>query len=528
MSANGINKRIGADLGRSRAKVRADEVKNPHLLGRKSVLMGMLTSGFVIANATQPSSATAGTIKPLAATQTPYAPKWTPSTSYPVGQQVISPNNDVVSATVAHTSAAAYDTDKAKWKLSNTFAGKPCATDLTYFVSPRGSDSNDGLTLCSAKLTIPAALSAARGAACALILAAGTHSMPVGVALPPSSVIRGAGTALTTISYTGAGTAFTSARPGVRTYSWRMSDFTLSGPGSSATGTVGIDLDSVSCAHLHDVTVLGFSKGIRIRSSVNGGAVYNRLTNTSVIDCGTGLSIEPSGSNATTLDRCRACACDIGVNILDSNDTVMHACQIESNTLGVHIEASSTATADNNAMDHCRFETNTTAWETTPLVRDAVVSWPHIFGAYVINDLGTRTSQWGGSEPWAAKSAVQSDSGSFRFERTNNGGAELPAVVLRDSNTSFGSPVTCQIETERGSGYFLRGKVGGVNYFDVSAADGSIRLPKGGNVELSARTTDAAAPTAAGVRLYAKMVGTKTALFARFPTGAVVQLAIQP
>lgn len=101
-------------------------------------------------------------------------------------------------------------------------------------------------------------------------------------------------------------------------------------------------------------------------------------------------------------------------------------------------------------------------------------------------------------------------------------------MVLRDSATSSGTPVTCQIETERGSGYFLRGTVGGVSYFDVSAADGSIRLPKGDDVELSARTTDVAAPTTAGVRLYAKTVGTKTALFARFPTGAIVQLAIQP
>ena len=522
MTSNDTGKKV-----ETRIKHFEDGAKEPHLLGRKSVLMGMLTSGFVIANAAHPSSASAGSIKPIAATQPPYAPKWAPSTSYPAGQQVISPNNDVVSAGVAHTSAAAYSTDTAKWKLSNTFAGKPCAADLTYIVSPRGNDANDGLSCPTAKATIAGALSAAGGAACVIQLVAGSYTMPASAPLRSGSEIRGAGTYLTFINYTGSGAAFTTAQPGVRTYSWRMSDFTLSGPGHSSAA-VGIDLDSVSSAHLRDVVVTGFGKGVRVRSVIDGGAVYDRLTNTTMIDCAIGLSVEPSSSNATTLDRCRACACDVGVKILDSNDTVMHACQIESNTVGVHIEASSSALADDNAMDHCRFEANTTAWETTAYVRETLVTFPHLFGAYTVSDLGTRTHQWGGETGWRTTSVEQSAAGSWRFERLLDGGSELPAMVVRDAATGAGTPVTCQIETERSSGYFLRGMSGGVNYFDVSAADGSIRLPKGGNVELSARTSDAAAPTTAGVRLYAKTVGTKTALFARFPTGAVVQLAIQP
>jgi hypothetical protein len=522
MTVNDIGKEVGLHPERP-----GEHAKEKYLPGRKSVLMGMLTSGFVIANAAHPSSASAGSIKPIAATQPPYAPKWMPSTAYPAGQQVVSPNNDVVSAIVAHTSSAAYSTDVARWRLSNTFAGKMCAADLTFIVSPRGSDANDGLSCPTAKATIAGAMSAAGGAACVIQLLAGSYTMPAAVALKSGSEIRGAGTYLTFINYTGSGAAFTSAQPGVRTYSWRMSDFTLSGPGRSSAA-VGIDLDSVSCAHLHDVVVSGFGKGIRVRSVIDGGAVYDRLTNTTVIDCATGLSVEPSSSNATTLDRCRACACDVGVKILDSNDTVMHACQIESNTVGVHIEASSTALADDNAMDHCRFEANTTAWRTTAYVRETLVTFPHIFGAYTVSDLGSRTHQWGGETGWKTTSVEQSSAGSWRFERLLDGGAELPAMVIRDAASGAGTPVTCQIETERSTGYFLRGKSGGVSFFDVSAADGSIRLPKGGNVELSARTTDAAAPTAAGVRLYAKTVGAKTALFARFPTGAVVQLAIQP
>jgi len=481
----------------------------------------MFASGAVIANAAMPSADTGRASSSPFGTVT----KWAPDTAYPVGAQVINPNNDIGSALVAHTSGAVYSTDTAKWKLSNTFAAKPSAADLRFIVSPRGSDSNDGLTLPSAKATIASALSAAEGAACVIQLGAGSHGMPTGVALTSGSEIRGAGTYLTSINYTGSGAAFSSAKPGVRTYGWRMSDFTLQGPGHTSAA-VGIDLDSVSSAHLKDMVVSGFSKGIRVRSVVSGGAVYNRLTNATVIDCATGLSIEPSSSNATMFEGCRACACEIGIKILDSNDTVIQASQIESNTVGVHIEASSAALADYNAMDHCRFEDNTTAWETTPFTSETLVTFPHIFGTYTVSDLGSRTQRWGSVSPWNTTSVQAAALGSWCFERSASGGSELPAMVLRDSATSSGTPVTCQIETERGSGYFLRGTVGGVSYFDVSAADGSIRLPKGGDVELSARTTDVAAPTTAGV--YAKTVGTKTALFARFPTGAVVQLAIQP
>jgi hypothetical protein len=99
-----------------------DRVRKPRLLGRKSVLLGMLTSGFVIANAAQSSAVAGGTVKPIAATQSTYAPKWAPSTAYVGGQQVVSPNNDVVSANVAHTSSAGYATDTAKWILSSTYA----------------------------------------------------------------------------------------------------------------------------------------------------------------------------------------------------------------------------------------------------------------------------------------------------------------------------------------------------------------------------------------------------------------------
>jgi hypothetical protein len=87
--------------------------------------MGMAASmGFVFANASQGSAAAKGTVKPspIAVIQPAFAPKWTPNTAFELGHQVISPNNDVVSAKVAHTSSAAYASDTAKWTLSDTYA----------------------------------------------------------------------------------------------------------------------------------------------------------------------------------------------------------------------------------------------------------------------------------------------------------------------------------------------------------------------------------------------------------------------
>jgi hypothetical protein len=58
-------------------------------------------------------------------------PRWAPATVYAQGVQVVSPNNDVVSANVAHTSSAAYATDVAKWNLSTNVL-TPATANSTY------------------------------------------------------------------------------------------------------------------------------------------------------------------------------------------------------------------------------------------------------------------------------------------------------------------------------------------------------------------------------------------------------------
>ena len=121
------------------------------LLGRKSVLLGMLTSGFVLANAA-PAFA-AGTIKPsVAATVPTTAMRWTPSTAYVLAQQVITPNNDVVSANVSHTSSAAYATDTAKWALSPTYAREEVFLNVLV-TGVKGDGTTDDTAAINAAIT---------------------------------------------------------------------------------------------------------------------------------------------------------------------------------------------------------------------------------------------------------------------------------------------------------------------------------------------------------------------------------------
>jgi hypothetical protein len=113
---------IGGTDDSNWARLGKHQAGDPHLLGRKSVLLGMLTSGFVIANAAHsPAATAAGTVKPgaIAATTPTYLTKWASFQAYVRGQQVVSPNNDVVSANVAHTSGSTFNA--ANWSVSSTY-----------------------------------------------------------------------------------------------------------------------------------------------------------------------------------------------------------------------------------------------------------------------------------------------------------------------------------------------------------------------------------------------------------------------
>jgi len=393
----------------------ADAATRSPLLGRKSVLMGILTSGFVIANAGQSSAVAAGTRKPsaIAATVPATVPRWAPQTGYVLGQQVISPNNDVVSAKMAHTSSSDYPTDTAKWTLSATFGRLPDLAERAIFVSPRGSDANDGLSPKSAKLTLTAALVALGGNPGTIQLGAGTINTAATFTLPRGTSIIGAARGMTTINYTGTGTLF-QATSGTRTYDIRISGMTLSGPGT-ATASCAVDLVDASCARIDDCNIASFGTAVWNRSTILGGAVYNRVYDCVINSCDTGVLFGQTGSNSARIRDTKFGACTIAVNITDSNENVVSGCAFEVNGTGVKVDATLGGLSDGNSISECRFEVNTTDVNVaSAFVRDTAIIWAKPFGSWVTKDLGTRTR-------WNVSSAMAPPPGTQRYRITRSG-----------------------------------------------------------------------------------------------------------
>ena len=171
-----------------KGRAHATHTDGPALLGRKSVLMGMLASGFVIANTAHPRTASAGTIKPVAATLPLYITKWTPATAYTAGQQVISPTCDVVSAKVAHTSLPSYSSDAAKWALGCSDARR----DAVGMFAKDNGVVGDGITNDGAALNALLASAASFGVPVVLTPLSIVFTS-VGIVIPSNTRLNGNG-----------------------------------------------------------------------------------------------------------------------------------------------------------------------------------------------------------------------------------------------------------------------------------------------------------------------------------------------
>lgn len=305
------------------------------------------------------------------------------------------------------------------------------------------------------------------------------------VTLPPGNIrygttltiyggvhLEGQGAQNTVLKYTGAAQAIVQSIPGTRIYGVGVRSLKLQDIG---TGTVGLDLDSVSSGVFDDVLIDGFTVGVQLQGA-NGYCVYNRFNNVTAQNCTTGFQVGAAGSNSNSFIACRANVCTTGWNILDSNQNQLIGCQIESGTTGVRITSSASALADRTTIMGCRFEnlsgSNVTIMSSN--VRETFLMGNHHVTGTVV-DAGLRTQAldpFGTTGPavhlHSALTAVAT--GSFRFSRSVQGGAGLPAMVVADTNTAGGTPVTLQIETERATGTFLRGQRGGTTYFEAYAS----------------------------------------------------------
>jgi hypothetical protein len=347
----------------------------------------------------------------------------------------------------------------------------------TFFAANvRADDSTDN------SVALQAALNAANAAGGGVVtLPPGNIRYATTLTLDGGVHLEGQGAQNTVLKYSGAAQAIVQSTPGTRIYGVGVRSLKLQDIG---TGTYGLDLNSVSSSTFDDLLIDGFSVNAVRLQGANGFCVYNRFTNVTAQNCTTGFQLGAAGSNSNSFIACRSNVCTTGWNILDSNQTQLIGCQIESGTTGVRITSSASALADRTTIIGCRFE-NISAGNVVIMstnVRETFLMGNHHVTGEVV-DAGLRTQaidMFGTTGPnlKLVSAAAAAATGAFEFERTVSGGASLPALVVRDSNTGAGTPVTIQAETGRSTGSFFKGVRGGTAYFEAYA-NGALGIADG-------------------------------------------------
>jgi hypothetical protein len=255
--------------------------------------------------------------------------------------------------------------------LSATFAQLPVAAEQTMFVTPRGSNGNDGLTLKSAKATLAAAITALGSGSGVVTLGFGT--IPLGAELPLVAgangddfsyrglTIRGMGIGLTKVdaSATSGITALHMTSAGKMAIN--LEDFELVGPGYTNAGSRGIFWEAPGGSYLwQNLYVRDFETGIEFYDSTLGTSI-----NVNVRHCGTGLS---TGYN-TDIHSWIGCRFDyntlgirLGTPMLDhpsgsqeENALSFRNCRISNNTKAFFVDDYGCSGIE---FDHCYFEGN--------------------------------------------------------------------------------------------------------------------------------------------------------------------------
>lgn len=307
-------------------------------------------------------------------------------------------------------------------------------------------------------------------------LEAKTYKISQSLLLLTGTKIQGDSAYTSILNYTGSGVALKSTTTGTRTYGWSLRDFRVNDAG---TGTTGIEMDSVSMAYLANVQVIGFDVGVDIYSPTSGYAVYNTFTGV-LAQGATGFKLRGTSSNQNVFDACRANLCTTrGIDITDSNGNRFYGCALESGGTGtaVYVTATGAGLSDANYFESLRIEafaSGTGINIASVNVKDTMIIAPYIVSTVTtpISDSGTRTQIWmqnANTLPQKNTSALADASGiPYYFERTTSASTN-PAFKINDSNSSSGTPVTLNINTERSTGKFFSGTRAGVEYSYLDA-----------------------------------------------------------
>jgi len=335
----------------------------------------------------------------------------------------------------------------------------------------------------------------------------GTYKTSSTITLRDGQCLLADGKKVATINYVGAGTAvalLSVSGSGTRIFSNVIRGLLI----QTSTGATGIDMDSVSEGWFEDVTVSGFlTDGIKLHSSTSGGCVYNRFKGVKVQSCGVrGFYLTRDGAgvssyvNDNTFESCRANACPTGMLINGGNHNVVLESQIEVCTTGISITEPATATSNANTIAYCRFESNTTNVSVGANVTHTILSENVYIDGVPLADSGSRTQMLGTYRTAHKRvSQFQLPEGSFRYERTANGGTQVPAFVVHDSS-SVNSPVTMEVHnpsTNAGASFY-RARFGGdagTIKFDVESPSGKLQSLGTTNGPVGSATLSAAATT---------------------------------
>jgi len=294
---------------------------------------------------------------------------------------------------------------------------------------------------------------------------AGVYRINSGFAMVDGVKLVGSGERSTVINYYGSGSAVTNDTPGTRIGKIGIMEMTIANKGS---GTIGLDLNSVSYSEFTSLWIDSFTTAVKISSPTSGWSVYNRFYNVTSNICTTGYWLTATSSNAHTFFACRyntdtPNTNGIGWLIENSNGNQIIACHadmVSNNTYFAKLTSSGPGFTDGNVFSSNRIEGDL-GYSTYGFNLGTDVQYSTISGNYytainvdnVIIDNGYGNTIY---DPIIARPGISASTvydgipnGQFVYKRYGSGKSYNPFVTIQDLVSSTGNPVTLQVITQR-------------------------------------------------------------------------------
>lgn len=284
----------------------------------RAVNGGRLTSFyFQVFEADAPGPVNLADIAPSVAASPVYA-------SYVTSVDLAADLSDYVLSADLTATLGGYVTTSGLTSALGPYTLKPSVAEQLFFVTPRGNDSNDGLTLQTAKLTLASAVTALGG--------------------NPGKIVLGYGTIST------GGSIDLSGTTGV----------VIEGGGSPSAG--GLPITRVT----HNVA--SASPAIELKNSIGARVSGFYLVNLNAGFTGPLINLSTTSGLATTLFRIKDMIIDggtsaggVGISASGAQNGSIENCNIIRNTVGLAGRVNSAAQTNVITVSGCRFGSNTTA-----------------------------------------------------------------------------------------------------------------------------------------------------------------------